>query len=122
MGNFLFSADYSNIYHHLDFSHIQRKNPFCNGKVFLSFHTLSSSDNSQCNCKVPTKRYSPYMVYTMLSLRHSVLIVVRQKYLVAFFRYVVFNETSLALAWPFDGFCDHFTMKKKYKESRLAHD
>lgn len=48
-GNFLFSADYSNTYDHLDFAHIQRKNPFFNGKVFLSFNKLSSFDNSQCN-------------------------------------------------------------------------
>ena len=48
-GNFLFSADYSNTYYHLDFDHIQRKNPFFNGKVFISFDKLSSFDNSQCN-------------------------------------------------------------------------
>ena len=51
-GNFLFSADYSNTYYHLDFAHIQRKNPFFNGKVFLSSDKLSSFDNSQCNGKL----------------------------------------------------------------------
>ena len=48
-GNFLFSADYSNTYYHLDFAHIQRKNPFFNGQVFIAFDRLSSFDNSQCN-------------------------------------------------------------------------
>ena len=48
-GNFLFSADYSNTYYHLDFSHIQRKNPFFTGQVFIAFDKLSSLNNSQCN-------------------------------------------------------------------------
>lgn len=58
-GNFLFSADYSNTYYHLDFSHIQCKNPFFNGQVFIAFDKLSSFDNSQynitenCNLNVP---------------------------------------------------------------------
>ena len=52
------------------------------------------------------------MVYTMMLLRHSALIVVRQKYLVTFFRCVVVIERSSALACPFDGFCDHCTRKK----------
>mgnify|MGYP007058634480 CR=1 FL=1 len=41
------------------------------------------------------------MVYTMLLLRHSALIVVRQKYLVTFFRCVVVIKRSSALACPF---------------------
>ena len=48
-GNFLFSAYYSYTYYHLDFTHIQRKNPFFNGQVFISFHKLSSLNNFQCN-------------------------------------------------------------------------
>ena len=48
-GNFLFSADYSNTYYHLDFTHIQRKNPVFNGQVFIAFDKLSSLNNSQCN-------------------------------------------------------------------------
>ena len=50
-------------------------------------------------------------------------IVVWQKYLVTLFRCVVVIETNLALACPFERFCDHFTRKKnKKKESLLAHD
>ena len=47
--NFLFSADYSNTYYHLDFTHIQCKNPFFNGQVFISSDKLSSLNNFQCN-------------------------------------------------------------------------
>ena len=48
-GNFFLSTDYSNTYYHLDFAHIQSKNPFYSGKVFLSCDKLGSLDNSQCN-------------------------------------------------------------------------
>ena len=57
------------------------------------------------------------MVYTLPLVRHSALTVVRQKYLVTFFRCIVVIETSLALACPFERFCDHFTRKKKIMRS-----
>ena len=34
-GHFLYSADYSNTYYHLDFAHIQKKNPFSMGRCLL---------------------------------------------------------------------------------------
>ena len=48
-GQFLYSADYSNTYYHLDFAHIQRKNPFFNGQVFIAFDKLRSFDYAQCD-------------------------------------------------------------------------
>ena len=46
-GHFLYSADYSNTYYHLDFAHIQPKNPFFNGQLFIAFD--GSFDYAQCD-------------------------------------------------------------------------
>ena len=56
-GHFLYSADYSNTYCHLDFADIQRKNPTFNGEVFISYDKLRFGfDYAQCdmieNCNV----------------------------------------------------------------------
>lgn len=48
-GRFLYSADYSSTYYHLDFAHIQRKNPFFNGQVLIAFDKLRSFDYAQCD-------------------------------------------------------------------------
>ena len=48
-GHFLYSADYSNTYYHLDFAHIQQKNPFFNGQVFIAFDKMRSFDYAQCD-------------------------------------------------------------------------
>ena len=62
------------------------------------------------------------MVYTPPLERHSVLTVVRQKYLVTFFRCVVVIETSLALAYPSKNFVTILHEKNNYKKSLLARD
>lgn len=42
-----YSADYSNTYYHLDSSHIQRKNPLFNGKVYIDFVKYQTIDSGQ---------------------------------------------------------------------------
>ena len=60
------------------------------------------------------------MEYTLPLLRHSARVVVRQKYLVTFFRCVVAIKLSQA---PSKGFVAILHEKKSYKtESLLAHD
>ena len=57
-GLFQYSPDYTNTYYHLDFSHIQRKNPLFNGKVYLQFEKYQTFDPrqrdviNQCNLEV----------------------------------------------------------------------
>ena len=46
-GQFQYSADYSNTYYHLDSSHIQRKNPLFNGKVYIDFVKYQTIDSGQ---------------------------------------------------------------------------
>ena len=48
-GHFLYSADYSTTYYHLDFAHIKKKKPFFNGQVFIAFDKLRSFDYHQCD-------------------------------------------------------------------------
>lgn len=45
--NAVYSADYSNTYYHLDSSHIQRKNPLFNGKVYIDFVKYQTIDSGQ---------------------------------------------------------------------------
>ena len=46
-GLFLYSADYSNTYYHLDAAHISRKNPFFNGNVYISLEQRQNLDEGQ---------------------------------------------------------------------------
>ena len=46
-GQFQYSADYSNTYYHFDVSHIRRKNPLYNGKVYIGFVKYQTMESEQ---------------------------------------------------------------------------
>ena len=47
LGSFSHSADYSNTYYHFDFSHIRRKNPLYDGKVYIDFVKYQTMESEQ---------------------------------------------------------------------------
>ena len=46
-GQFQYSADYSNTYYHFDVSHIRRKNPLYDGKVYIDFVKYQTMESEQ---------------------------------------------------------------------------